>query len=111
MKQCTFAAADSYDQLLNQTYKKMVNDLKAAIPQEKKDGTMVGNQTYSEETGARLVTSECAWISDRDANCNLDATEMLGGTGEGLIYGGCQAEATKNRILDLDRMLGSGRQH
>ena len=108
MKQCAFSAQDAYDKLLNVTYKKIVAALKAAIPQEKKDGPTVGGKTYSEETLNRLVVSERAWVTFRDAQCSLESTEMLGGTGEGLIIGGCLGDQTKDRILSLDSILGSG---
>lgn len=85
-KMCASLSIEAEDEHLNQTYKKIM----AAIQEQ--------------EVKARLVKSQKAWIALRDADCELQAAEMLGGSGEGLIYLGCVAEKTKQRTEFLKQL-------
>lgn len=95
MKQCVGDAYDKADAELNTVYKEIVKKLKAKSQDED-----------SAEILKRLVAAERAWITFRDTNCDLQSIEMLNGTGEGLINAGCVTEATLNRIVELQKLLG-----
>lgn len=101
MKECSGAAFDGYDKILNDEYKIIVNNLKKPT-----------NDQYQKADNAeilkRLVTSQRAWVKFRDSNSDFTSTQMLGGTGEGLIYIGQMNSMTKARILEIiDTIYGS----
>ncbi|MBC7419802.1 MAG: DUF1311 domain-containing protein [Bdellovibrio sp.] len=54
----------------------------------------------------RLVTAQKAWITFRDADCELAGTAMLNGSGEGVIIGGCLVAKTIERVKHLQGFLG-----
>ncbi|MGZ6417306.1 MAG: lysozyme inhibitor LprI family protein, partial [Pseudobdellovibrio sp.] len=64
MKECTGAAYDSADKILNQLYKAKVDEL--SKPTGSKDG-----DAYNKEILNRLKTSQRAWIIFRDSNSSL----------------------------------------
>ncbi len=93
MKQCAWAAYDAADKLLN----KMYQDLsKGWIGVDEPDAT---------ERRKRLVNAQRTWVAFRDAECSLQATEMLGGSGEGLLQGGCLYTITAERAKQLETLL------
>lgn len=106
MKQCVFEAYTSMDDLLNVTYKVIVAKLEAQIPIDRRNG--LSDDQNSKEILRRLVASEVAWISYKEKQCQFEGTEMLGGTGEGLIVGSCLFNLTTERVLTIDRIAGFG---
>lgn len=48
----------------------------------------------------------CASSDFSDAECELQATDMLGGTGEGLVTLGCLHDLTQKRTADLKEFFG-----
>lgn len=92
MKLCASLSFDVEDQNLNDIYKKMIASFKNEDDKEIK---------------ARLVKAQRAWIPSRDADCEFQAAEMLGGSGESLIFTSCLAEKTKERANFL-KQLGYG---
>jgi uncharacterized protein YecT (DUF1311 family) len=97
MKRCEGAALGAADEILNREYKKITKSL-----------TKASSDKYGMEIHQRLVEAQRAWVSFRNANCTLKATEMLFGSGEGLILLSCFTEMTKARILELDAMFENG---
>jgi uncharacterized protein YecT (DUF1311 family) len=81
-----FKAADAE---LNRVY----NSIKSPLAK--------GTDSDSKEILKRLVASERAWVSFRDSNCQLAGTQMLNGSGEGPIVGGCLASMTIERVKEL----------
>ena len=98
MKECTGEQLVSSDNLLNQVYKARVNALKGQAQDEK--GLDELSKT-GEETLRRLIIAQKAWIVFRDADCSLQAANMLNGTGESLIELGCLAKKTFDRIKEI----------
>jgi len=92
MKQCVWTAYQDADKLLNRTYQ----DLSKA---------WIGNDSGAVERKKRLVFAQRAWIAFRDANCVLEASAMLGGSGETLVEGGCLYKATVDRIYQLEELM------
>lgn len=103
---CQAASYRAADALLNQTYKAVVAKLKAQFPADKKAGLSASQS--SQEVLKRLISSEVAWIKFRDTQCSFEGVQMLGGSGEGMIVGGCFNTMTKERIVTIDRLAGEG---
>jgi uncharacterized protein YecT (DUF1311 family) len=93
MNECTDVARGAADKILNRLYDGAVKRLRA------------GGDDDSRETLRRLVASERAWIAYRDAQCSFEGTTMLGGSGEGVIVGGCLYQKTAERAKDIDSVL------
>ena len=93
---CTSIAQIFADARLNSVYQAWTEALKHTKPDEAKDDA---------EILKRLVAAERAWIAFRDADCSLQSTSMLGGTGEPSAYGDCVYAMTKARVkaLEADR--------
>ncbi len=87
MKMCTDKALKNADALLNVVYQKVSGEL---------------SSEEGQETLNRLKTAQRAWIPFRDAQCQLAAAEMLGGTGESLVALGCHYRMTVDRIKELE---------
>lgn len=112
MKICQGNAWHATDALLASTYETIAARLKAQAQQDASNGVYYGNdkKPYSQEILDRLVASEQAWTRYREAECSFSAIEMLGGTGESLVYSTCATDLTKQRVLDIDRIAGNGHQ-
>ena len=87
MKICTDKALKNADALLNVVYQKFSRTL---------------SSEEDPETLNRLKTAQRAWIPFRDAQCQLEAAAMLGGSGESLVALGCHYRMTVNRIKELE---------
>lgn len=98
MKTCTGDAYDAADKILNKVY----NSAAANLKKVSKDTDVVQNNN---ETLKRLIASERAWIAYRDADCDLQGTEMLGGSGENLVIVSCQLSMTEQRVKALDELF------
>lgn len=88
MRKC---ASDSYavaDKKLNQVYQQNISKL-------------------SGEYKNRLIQAQRAWITFRDATCNFEAAEALGGTLEPLLYTGCLERVTSERTAYLQRYFAN----
>jgi uncharacterized protein YecT (DUF1311 family) len=91
MKMCTGEAYEAADKLLNRIYKNTTLELK------KKTGDKYADDQNA-ETLKRLVAAQRAWIPFKDAQCELEGTSMLGGSGESLVIGGCMYQMTVDRV-------------
>ncbi len=91
-KQCVWDAYQDADKLLNRTYQRMFKD-------------WVGDDSDAAERKKRLVAAQRVWVVYRDAECSLEATEMLGGTGEGLVEGGCLYRTTADRTRQIEALM------
>jgi uncharacterized protein YecT (DUF1311 family) len=86
MKQCVYAEYHDQDLILNDEYKKLIAELK-------KDNSDDGKIIID-----RVVNNQRAWIAMRDTTCDVEGIDMLGGSGEGLIVGGCLGRETASRV-------------
>lgn len=95
MHECIGAQYAIADKELNAVYKDLKRQLLERI--------MGSAETESDalETDKRLVAAQRAWISFRDAECQLQGIDMLGGSGEGLIIHSCRLSMTKERVKAL----------
>lgn len=94
MHECIGAKLLVADKELNSVYQALRTRLKKEAADEH-----FGNEAL--ETDRRLVAAQRAWITFRDADCQLEATQMLGGSGEGLIVHGCLLNRTQERVKAL----------
>ena len=95
MKMCSGTAYEAADKVLNTVYAAAVAPMKG--PKADAD---------SKEILDRIVTSERAWITYRDAECKLQGIDMLGGSGETLEISDCLYKMTSDRAKSLDAMFG-----
>ncbi len=97
MNMCADLAYKSADAELNRFYKATTASLmKSKSPDDK-------------EMLSRLVKSERAWVPFRDANCSLQGIEMLGGSGEGPVVGGCLVSETIKRVKELRDLFSTSK--
>lgn len=89
MRICLDAQLQKADKELNATYKQALNVTKQ----------------FDTEAQERLVKAEKAWIPFRDASCDLQGAQMLGGTGETVIILGCLVEKTQKRTQELQQIV------
>lgn len=89
MKACVYQEYRLQDKKLNEAYKSLVKQIKAGDPE------------YSKEILNRVVSAQKAWIKLRDTTCAVEGIDMLGGSGEGLVVGGCLGRLTKERVQYL----------
>jgi len=52
-----------------------------------------------------LIAAERAWVAFRDAECEFDAADNLGGSIYPMVYSGCLERLTQARIDQLSRYL------
>ena len=57
------------------------------------------------QAGKLLIAAERAWVSFRDAECEFDAADNLGGSIYPMVYSGCLERLTQARIDQLNRYL------
>ena len=89
---CTKMAADAADKRLNEIYSTIVQGFKHP---------KVDEATADPEILKRLIASERAWITFRDAECNYQSTVALGAPLEGFEYVDCLYAQTKTRAKTL----------
>ena len=94
-KACVVRAADRADQLLNDSYKK----LQDAVRADAKDMS----QSPEVQLGY-LKDAQKQWIGYRDANCTLEDSLAFGGTAIGGNYSSCLCALSYQRINDFERM-------
>ena len=89
---CYGVAWHAADRRLNEVYAGLANALKHPVaPADARDAEIL----------RRLVASERAWITFRDAECSYHSSYMLGGTGEDGADTACLYEQTKTRVTTL----------
>lgn len=90
---CIGKAYDAADAELNKVYQSIKAPLKG-----QKDADSV-------ETLKRLVAAQKAWVTFKDTNCSLAGVQMLNGSGEGPIVGGCLVDTTIARVRELQNIF------
>ena len=90
MTQCATLDYEKADKELNQIWPKLKSDAQGSD-----EGT--GKSEYLDA----LLASQRTWIAFRDAECTWQGFEMHGGSGEPMLYYGCLARLTQQRIKQL----------
>ena len=96
MNQCAGRAARDADADLNRLWPQVVRRMQISDRESDSNG----------EAEKRLRAAQRAWIAFRDAQCQLEGVEALGGSMETLLVQGCLEEMTKRRIDQLTLMMG-----
>lgn len=89
-----------YNNCINKAYKEADAELNK-VYQAIKTPLKKQNDADSVETLTRLVAAQKAWITFKEANCRLAGVQMLNGSGEGPVVGGCLVNATISRVREL----------
>ena len=90
-----FCAARNFEKAdaeLNRQFRAVITELRAD-GFDYDDGRQSGEQ--------KLREAQRAWIIFRDAHCTLEAYESRGGSMEPMLYNGCRARITRERIVQL----------
>lgn len=96
MNECAVAAWEEEDARLNAVYPQVMAMLKAwdaDLPEAERGGA------------EKLRQAQRAWISYRDASCEVAGWPMRGGSAEPLLVYGCMTELTRARTGDLTTLL------
>jgi uncharacterized protein YecT (DUF1311 family) len=94
-KACVVRAADRADQLLNDSYKKLQDAVRA-------DAKDMG-QSPEVQLGY-LKDAQKQWIAYRDASCTFEDSLAFGGTSIGGNYSSCLCAFSYERINDFERI-------
>ena len=93
---CSHADWEEADVELNFTYK----EVRAKLAERDKEWTL-GGPTAVE----RLLDAQRAWITYRDAHCEVDSYSARGGSMQSMLYSGCLATLTRNRTKELKSLI------
>ena len=88
MNQCAAKEYQKADAALNRVYKQVMD--KSSL-----------------EEKVKLKTAQLAWIKFRDAECDYESAENIGGTIYPLIHSGCLTTMTELRIKQLREHLAN----
>jgi uncharacterized protein YecT (DUF1311 family) len=94
-KACVARAADKADQLLNESYKKLQDAVRA-------DAKDLG-QSPDVQLGY-LKDAQKQWIAYRDSACTFEDSLAFGGTSIGGNYSSCLCALSYERINDFERI-------
>ena len=95
MNACAAIDFDRADTELNAEYRRTIAWARDADREER----AAGDDRPGDE--ATLREAQRAWIAFRDAQCRLEGYEARGGSMEPMLYEGCRARLTRERILQL----------
>lgn len=100
MVQCLGLELADWDNMLNDTYRKLVTQQKAADAALAASGSSIKPQRVE-----KLQKMQRDWISYRDAACQFDAAQWDGGSGSGPSATGCALGLTGHQALFLGQYL------
>ncbi len=84
-----------------QDFEKSDKELNAIWPKIKSTAEGYDKDAGKTEYVDSLLASQRAWLAFLESECNWQAMEMHGGTGEPMLYYGCKARLTEQRIKQL----------
>ena len=90
MTQCAALDFEKADKELNKIWPKLKSDA-----QGNDEGT--GKHEYADA----LLASQRTWLAYLEAQCKWQGFDMHGGSGEPMLYYGCKARLTTERINEL----------
>lgn len=101
MVMCSGDALTLAETLMDKTVTRMkaMNMTSGALSKEER----AEHVTFAKEINQRLVAAQKAFVAFRNAQCSLDATDMLGGSGERLVEVNCMSNMTLDRIEALEK--------
>ena len=90
MTQCAALDFETADKALNALWPKIKSTAEAA-----------DKDTGKHEYADALLASQRAWLAYLEAQCKWQGFDMHGGSGEPMLYYGCKARLTTERIKEL----------
>ncbi|HEY0325513.1 MAG TPA: lysozyme inhibitor LprI family protein [Allosphingosinicella sp.] len=99
MNRCAYLDFQAADRELNQLWPQMVA---LARESDRELGPDFDDRPSGEQT---LREAQRAWLSFRDGWCTYEGYEARGGSMETMLYEGCRATLTRDRVAQLRRML------
>ena len=96
MNECAARSSRDADAELNRLWPQVVRQMQTSDREGSSNG----------EGERRLRAAQRAWIAFRDAQCQLEGVEALGGSMESMLVYGCVAQMTERRVNELRVMLG-----
>ncbi|HMG48007.1 MAG TPA: lysozyme inhibitor LprI family protein [Allosphingosinicella sp.] len=96
MNACAAIDFERADAQLNAEYRRAIASARDA--DREFDGA--GDRRPGDE--ATLREAQRAWVAFRDAQCRLEGYEARGGSMEPMLYEGCRARLTRERIRQLN---------
>ena len=99
MNLCASTEFERADDELNALWPRVIDEVRRADIEL----GPVGDGRVSGET--KLREAQRAWITFRDAHCTMVGYEARGGSLEPMLYNGCRARVTRERIEQLRRAV------
>jgi uncharacterized protein YecT (DUF1311 family) len=93
MNECAARDFLAADVALNAAWGEALRVVRAADAEPVDDGGPGYEETLRE--------AQRGWVAFRDAHCRLEGYEARGGSMESMIYDGCRAELTRERVRQL----------
>lgn len=100
MNQCAYQRFVAADKDLNAIWPKAVASAKES---DKQRDVQYDSRPGDFET---LRAAQRAWVTFRDAHCTMEGYQARGGSMEPMLYNLCRETLTRNRISQLESMLG-----
>ena len=99
MNRCAYLDFQAVDRELNQLWPQMIAAARRA------DAEIDRSYDQAPTSEAALRGAQRAWITFRDEHCTYEGHEARGGSMETMIYEGCRATLTRQRIDQLRGLL------
>jgi uncharacterized protein YecT (DUF1311 family) len=95
MNLCASTAFERADDELNALWPRLIEEVRRA---DIELGPAVDGRVSGE---TKLREAQRAWITFRDSHCTMVGYEARGGSMEPMLYNGCRAQLTRDRIAQL----------
>ena len=99
MNRCAYLDFQAADRELNQLWPQVIATARAA------DAEIDRSYDQAPTSEQALRNAQRAWITFRDEHCTYEGHEARGGSRETLIYEGCRATLTRERVAQLRTLL------
>ena len=99
MNRCAYLDFQAADRELNQIWPQMIAAARRA------DAEINREFDQAPTSEAALRNAQRAWITFRDEHCTYEGHEARGGSMETMLYEGCRATLTRQRIEQLRGLL------
>jgi len=99
MNRCAYLDFQAADRELNQLWPQMIAAARRA------DAEIDRSYDQAPTSEAALRGAQRAWITFRDEHCTYEGHEARGGSMETMLYEGCRATLTRQRITQLRELL------
>jgi uncharacterized protein YecT (DUF1311 family) len=95
MNRCAYLDFQEADRELNRIWPEILANARQADAE-------INREFDQEETSEQVLrAAQRAWITFRDAHCTYEGHEARGGSMESMLYNGCRATLTQQRIAQL----------